>query len=124
MDPSSLPVDTLLLLRFVKLAAAMLLAAGTIGAFLPDALADRKRAALFLAGPGFGLSWAMGFVLAWARGQSPISGWLLGSMVLSIFSLNVVLWATGKEGRRSAAAAALAIGTLIATLALMVWRPR
>ena len=123
MDPGTLPLDTLLALRFFKLAAAMILCAGTIGAFLPRDLEDRRRAAYFVAGPGFGLSWALGLVLAWARGHSPLSPWILGALVLSLVSINVVLWSTGKDGRRSVGAAAVALTTLAATLALMVWQP-
>lgn len=123
MDPGTLPLDTLLVLRFLKLGAAMLLCAGTVGAFLPRDLEDRRRAAYFLAGPGLGLSWALGFVLAWARGHSPLSAWILGAIALSLVSLNVVLWATGRDGRRSGTSAALALGTLAGSLALMVWQP-
>ena len=70
-----------------------------------------------------GLSWAVGFVLAWARGHSPLSGWILGSLALSLVSLNVILWSTGREGRRTPMAAAIALGALAATVALMVWQP-
>lgn len=123
MEPASLPLATLLVLRFVKLAAAMLLAAGTVGAFLPRDLEDRKRAAYFLFGPGFGLSWGAGFVLMWARSRSPLEPWILGGIVLSLVTLNVVLWSVGRDGRRGPGAAALAVGTLLATLALMVFQP-
>jgi hypothetical protein len=42
---------------------------------------------------------------------------------LSLFSLQVVLYAVGKDGRRGPIAAALAITPLVGTAALMVWRP-
>lgn len=123
MEPGTLPLDTLLLLRVLKLAAAMALGAGTVGAFLPRDLEDRRRAAYFVAGPGLGASWALGFILAWARGHSPLSAWILGALALSLVSINVVLWATGREGRRTAGAAAVALAALVATLVLMVWQP-
>jgi peptidoglycan/LPS O-acetylase OafA/YrhL len=110
-------------LRLVKLLAVALLASGTVGAFLPRDLEDRQRAAYALAGPGFGLSWVCGFLMIWAQQRSLLSGWLLGAAVLSVFSLNVVLWSTGKDGRRGPIAAALAIGSLALTIALMVLRP-
>ena len=110
-------------LRLLKLLAAALWASGTIGAFLPKDLADRQRAAYFLMGPGFGLSWALGFVLLFARQVSPISTWTIGAMVVSFFSLNVVLWSVGKEGRRGPIGASLAIGCLVGVFALMVLRP-
>ncbi len=110
-------------LRLVKLLAVGALCAGTVGAFLPRALEDRQRAAYALAGPGFGLSWACGFVMVWAQQRSLLSAWLLGATVTSLFSLNVVLWSVGKDGRRGPIAAALGIGSLALTLALMVLRP-
>lgn len=113
----------LVTLRLVKLLGVAALAAGTIGAFLPRDYDDRQRAAYALAGPGFGVSWIAGFLMIWAQGRSLLSLWVLGGIGLSLFSLNVVLWAVGKDGRRGPRAAALAIGTLALTIALMVYRP-
>lgn len=110
-------------LRLIKQLAVAALVAGTVGAFLPRALEDRQRAAYVLAGPGFGLSWVCGFLMVFAQQRSLLSGWLLGAMVVSVFSLNVVLWGVGKEGRRGPIAAALGIGSLAVTIALMVLRP-
>lgn len=110
-------------LRLIKLLAAALWASGTIGAFLPKDLEDRQRAAYFLMGPGFGLSWVLGFVLAFAREMSLLSAWAIGAMALSLFSLNVVLWSVGREGRRGPVGASLAIAGLVGTFALMVFRP-
>jgi hypothetical protein len=110
-------------LRLVKLLAVALLSAGTVGAFLPKSLEDRQRAAYTLLGPGFGISWFCGFLMVWAQQRSLLSLWLIGSVVLSIFSLNVALWSVGKEGRRGPIAAALGIGSLVLTIALMVLRP-
>ncbi len=113
----------LVALRLVKLLGVSALAAGTIGAFLPRGYDDRQRAAYGLAGPGFGVCWIAGFLMAWAQARSLLSAWILSAMVLSVFSLNVVLWGVGKDGRRGPRAAALAIGTLVATIALMALRP-
>jgi hypothetical protein len=110
-------------LRLLKLLAVALLASGTIGAFLPRALEDRQRAAYFLLGPGFGLCWFCGFLMVWAQQRSLLSLWMLGSVLLSVFSLNVALWSVGKEGRRGPIAAALAIGSLALTIGLMTLRP-
>ena len=54
-------------LEIAKLLSVAALFSGTLGAFLPESLADRQRAAYWLAGPGFGATWIAGFVLAWAR---------------------------------------------------------
>lgn len=110
-------------LRLVKLLAVLMLSAGTIGAFLPKDLEDRQRAAYGLMGPGFGIAWFCGFLMIWAQQRTLLSTWVIGGAVISLFSLNVVLWSVGKDGRRSATAAALAIGSLAATVTLMVLRP-
>jgi len=110
-------------LRLAKLLAVAALAAGTIGAFLPRALEDRQRAAYALMGPAFGICWAAGFFMIWAQQRSLLSLWIIASAVTSLFSLNVVLWSVGKDGRRGPIAAALAIGSLAITITLMVLRP-
>lgn len=116
-------VSWVIWLRLVKLLAVAALSAGTVGAFLPRALEDRRRAAYALVGPGFGLSWFCGFLMTWAQERSLLSFWLIGGALVSIFSLNVVLWSVGKDGRRGPIAAALAIGSLALTIALMTLRP-
>lgn len=110
-------------LEIAKLLSVSLLFAGTAGAFLPEALADRQRAAYMLAGPGFGLTWVLGFVLAWARNVSTLSWWIVASIALSLVSVNALLWATAKDGRRSGTAAAVAIVPLVLCVILMVLRP-
>jgi hypothetical protein len=113
----------LLLLKFVKVLAVAALFAGTVGALLPRDLGDRRRAAYALAGPGFGVTWLCGFGLAAFEEVPILSGWILGAMALSLLSLQVVLYAVGKDGRRTPATALLAVLPLAATVALMVWRP-
>lgn len=122
MDPA-LPAWAHQWLEIGKLLAVSVLFAGTVGAFLPEALPDRQRAAYTLAGPGFGLTWVLGFVLAWARGISTLSLWIVLAIALSIVSINAVLWATAKDGRRSGTAAALGIVPLVLCVILMVLRP-
>jgi hypothetical protein len=113
----------LALLKVVKLLAVAALFSGTVGALVTRDLGDRRRFAYAIAGPGFGVTWACGFGLA-AYEEIPIlSTWLLGAMALSLLSLQVVLYAVGQDGRRSPATAALALLPLVATVALMVFRP-
>jgi len=111
------------LLRVIKLLAVSALFAGTIGAFLPRDLRDRRVFAYALAGPGFGLAWATGFALGALEELPLVAVWTIGAMACSLFSLQVVLYAVGKEGRRTGVAAALAIVPLVATVVLMVYRP-
>lgn len=113
----------LALLKFIKLLAVAALFSGTVGALLPRDLGDRRRFAYAVAGPGFGVTWATGFGLAAFEEIPILSTWLLGAMALSLLSLQVVLYAVGKDGRRTAGTAALALLPLVATVALMVWRP-
>lgn len=117
------PIELLVLLRFLKVVSVLALAAGTVGAFLPRALEDRQRAAYWLAGPGLLFTWGLGVVIAWDRGVSLLAAWIVGAIALSLVSLQVVLWTVGREGRRTPTAAAIAIGTLLGALALMVWKP-
>ncbi|MGH7435179.1 MAG: hypothetical protein ACRENE_05865 [Polyangiaceae bacterium] len=112
-----------LLLHFAKILAVAVLFAGTLGAFVARDLRDRRLFAFALAGPGFGASWACGFGLAAAMEVPLLSTWILGGLVLSFFSLQVVLFAVGKEGRRTPLVATLAIAPLVGTVALMVWKP-
>ncbi|AKF06316.1 hypothetical protein [Sandaracinus amylolyticus] len=117
------PIELLLVLRFVKLIAVAALAAGTVGAFVPLALEDRQRFAYAVAGPGFGAVWIAGWAMAFGGGVSLVAPWIVGAATASLLSINVVLWAVGKDGRRSARAGMTACGLLAVCLALMVWKP-
>ena len=117
------PVELVVLLRLLKLLAVMALAAGTVGAFLPEPLSDRQRAVYFVAGPAWGLAMALGFVLTWSRGLSLLSTWVLSSLVLAIVQIQVLLFAVGKDGRRTLATGAIAVGLLVLIVALMVYQP-
>ncbi|MEO0325292.1 MAG: hypothetical protein AAF447_20210 [Myxococcota bacterium] len=118
-------MEIILPLRFVKLLAVLMLVAGTVGATLPGEmpLAARRRFAFAFAGPGFGLTWITGIVLAWQLGHALLSTWVVTSLALSLLSLQGVLYVAGKDGRAGLRPALLAWLPLVATLALMVWRP-
>ena len=118
-----IPRRVILLLRFAKILAVAALFTGTVGALLASDLRDRRLFAYALAGPGFGAAWACGFGLAAAMEVSIASTWIIGAIALSLFSLQVVLYAVGKDGRRGPLVAALALAPLVATVALMVWKP-
>ena len=111
-------------LRFAKLLAVALLFAGSVGAVLPADLRDRRRFAYALAGSGFILAWFFGFLLLREVSASFFEPWILGGMGLSFLSLNGVLYAVGREGRRSWGSAVFILATLVGALALMVFRPR
>jgi hypothetical protein len=110
-------------LRLIKVLAVAMVFTGTVGALLPRDLEDRRRFAYFIAGPGYGLAWLTGFVLAWTLEIPVLVFWVLTALALSMFSLQVVLFSVGREGRRGPVTAALALLPLVATVALMLWRP-
>lgn len=116
-------MELYLVLRFAKLLAVMLLVSGTVGAVAAEAYADRQRFAYRLAGPGFGLTWLLGFVLVGVRDLPLLSPWMLGSMALSLLSINGVLYIAGRPTRRTWLAGTLTLLPLVLALALMVWRP-
>jgi hypothetical protein len=113
----------LLVCRFLKVLSVALLFSGSIGAVLARDFKDRQRFAYAIAGPGFGLTWALGFMLAWLTGVSLMSWWIMGALALSFVSLQGVLYVAGKDGRRGAGAAIVILAPLVATVALMIWRP-
>jgi hypothetical protein len=110
-------------LHFAKLLAVTALVTGSVGAVLARDLDDRRRFAFALAAPGFGASWLLGFLLAWTVPFSLMSTWILGALALSFFSLQVVLYAVGKDGRRTPITAALIVVPLVSTIGLMVFKP-
>ncbi len=115
---------TYLWLRFGKMLAVALLFAGCLGAVLPVDLRDRRRFAYAVAGPGFILSWYFGFMLLGEVAAAFAEAWIYGAMGLSFVSLNGVLWAVGRDGRRSWGSGAFILATLIGAFALMVFKPR
>jgi hypothetical protein len=111
------------LIRFLKVLAVAGLFTGSIGAIVPRDIADRRLFAYAIAGPSFGVAWLCGFLLI-AQEELPfLQGWILGGMALSFFSLQAVLFAVGKEGRRGPGVAIAILAPLVATVGLMVFRP-
>lgn len=116
-------MGALVAVRLAKLAAVMLLAGGTGGALFARDLKVKRRAAFFVAGPGLIVAWMLGYALAFARGTSPISGWILGAMAASTLSFLLVAWSALRDGRSSTGLALGSILALAAALVLMVLRP-
>lgn len=122
MDPS-LPLWAFPLLQCVKLLAVIGLFVGTSGVFFTDDHQRQQRAAFWLAGPALGVTWVVGFVLAWARNISTLTPWIVGAMLLSLISINAVLYTAGRPGRVSKTTTACAILPLVCSVALMIYRP-
>lgn len=113
----------LLSLKFVKLLAVTLYLSGSLGAVFSRDFEERQRFAYYLAGPGFGLTWLLGFVLAGVMAQSYFATWILGALALSFVSLQSLLYAVGKDGRRTVLSSLMILAPLVATVALMVFKP-
>ncbi len=111
------------LLRLGKLLSVALVFAGTAGVFFAQTAEMRRRAAFWIAGPGYALAWIAGLSLAGFRGISLLSTFVLLGFGFSLFSLQVVLFVAGRPERGSWQSAALAFVPLVATVALMVFRP-
>ena len=116
-------MTALLVLKFLKILSVATLFTGSIGAVLPRDHDDRRRFAHWIAGPAWLMTWGSGILLAWLQGVSLLSTWILGAFALTLVSQNAVLYVAGKEGRRSIGAALFILVPLIATVALMVWKP-
>jgi hypothetical protein len=116
---------TLLLpwLKALKVLAVSVVFSGAIGTVIASNPKDRSVFAYYLFGPGLLVTWAIGLVLTWAAAVELYSLWLLGSMGLSLVSLNAVLYIAGKENRRSPASIALTIVPLVLTVILMIVKP-
>jgi hypothetical protein len=112
-----------LLLRFLKVLAVAGVFTGSVGAFLPRDLRDRQRFGYLVAGPSYAVAWLCGFGLVGAEQLPFLQTWILGGLALSFFSLQAVLFAVGKEGRRGTGVAVAIVAPLVATVALMVWKP-
>ena len=110
-------------IKFAKLLSVTLYLSGSLGAVFARDLEDRQRFAYQLAGPGFGLTWLLGFVLAGLMGQSYLATWILGALALSFASLQGPLFAVGRVGRRTVLSSLVILGPLVATVGLMVFKP-
>lgn len=122
IELSNIP-GLVLWLRFLKLIGTMCFAAGVLSAMFPMAHPTRARLIYVLGGAGFLISWAAGFIYAPLIGYPLTQSWVLGSMVSSVFTLNVLLYLAGKAERYGVKPCVLATAGFLVTVALMVWRP-
>ena len=108
------------LLLLLKLGAVLAYAAGAGASLLSTSLEARKRAVHGVASPALVVIWICGYALSQLLGVSLSEPWLLGGMVLSVVSLLALVFSAQRGARPWAA---VAVGALLATLALMVLRP-
>lgn len=114
--------SVLLTLRVLKFASTFAFVSGVVGTLVTEA-GSRGRFAYQIAGPGFGLTWVFGFLLAYFVRAPLYSTWILGALVLTMTSLQATLWLAGKPQRSATKAAPFLLLPLLGTLTLMILRP-
>ncbi len=121
--PGSKSMTVILLYRFIKTVAILLLAAATAGAFVPEQARTRQRMVYGMGTVGLALTWIAGFGLLRSTGASMAAPWIAGSVVLSVVWFHAVVWAVEQPQRRQARWALAASLPLLAAVGLMVFRP-
>ncbi len=117
-------MEYVLYIRLLKLLAVAVYVTGALGVTIASEKKTQRRFAFALAGPGFGLTWLVGFFLIALRHERVMATWVMGSMAASLVTINVVIYlAAGSEDRRGALSIGLIAVTLLSTFALMVFRP-
>lgn len=110
-------------LRLAKWVGLMTFSAGVAGAVLPSSWEDRQRAVYQLATPGFVLTWMAGYGLMRSTSVSMGSPWISGTLLLSLVTLQAIVWGVERPDRRRGVVAVVALGGLLGSTALMVARP-
>lgn len=111
-----------LAIRLLKYVGVLMFAMGIAGALLPNEQRMRQRAALWIAAPGFVLTWFAGYGLTRELGLSLGEPWISISMVASMAALHETLRATEPGHTPSRLHAGLVIGLLLISLTTMVVR--
>ena len=111
-----------LVIRLLKYVGVLAFAMGIAGALLPNEQRMRQRAALWIATPGFALTWFAGYGLTRELGLSLGEPWISISMVASMVALHETLRATEPRHTPSRWHAALVLGLLLTSLTTMVIR--
>ncbi len=109
--------------RVVKWVGVLLFAAGVLGGVMARDVEDRRRAVYAAATPGFIVAWVAGWNLLREAGVSMGSAWVSAGLVLSLVTLQAVVWGVERAGRPRVLVTAVALGSLLANVALMTARP-
>ena len=116
-----MPLTAYRWLLFVKLAAALVYAGGTLASLLSSSLPERRRAVHRVASPALLVVWLSGYALAEAQGLSLAELWLFGGLCGSFVSLTALTISLHVTHR--ALVGAVACAALGLVLSLMVFRP-
>ena len=110
------------LILLCKLLSCLALAAGTWGGLTPNTHADRQRAVYGLATPAFFFTWLFGYAMMRQGGYTMGAPWISASLLTSLLSL-LALTRAVEQDRPAPITSAVAVLGLVATVALMVFRP-
>ncbi len=111
-----------LVIRLLKYVGMLMFAMGIAGTLLPNDQRVRQRAALWIATPGFVLTWFAGYGMTRELGLSLGEPWISISMVASMAALHETLRASEPGRTPSRLHAALILGLLLISLTSMVVR--
>ena len=114
---------TYLLIRFAKFAGVLAFAGGAIGALVAPDLATRKTLVHRVASPGLLAVWGFGLLLAFRLGRPWSELWILGAFATSFVLQGLLTWRAARVEHGGPGPAAVALALLVASLALMIWRP-
>ncbi len=110
-------------IKLAKLLGVLVYVTGSVGCVVSRNFDDRKRFAVWLAGPGFLATWGFGVALTQFNAVPLFALWILGAMVCSIVSFNGVLYLSAKEGRGGPISTSVVVVPLLIAVSLMVLRP-
>lgn len=109
--------------RVAKWIGVLLFAAGVLGGVTARDVEDRRRAVYAMATPGFVVAWVAGWNLLREAGVSMGSAWVSAGLLLSLVTLQVVVWGVERTSRPRRLVAVVALGSLLANVVLMTARP-
>jgi hypothetical protein len=115
-------VELVLAVRLAKFLAMALFLAGLAAAFTGETVAVRRRAIALVLAPGFLLTWALGFGLAFATGSPLLTPFVLYTLLASFVALQAALYYGLGEGRSRGAPLVICAVSVAASFFFMVFR--
>jgi hypothetical protein len=111
------------LLLLVKFTGVLLFAGGAMASFIASDLEARKAAIHRQGSLGLLLTWLSGFGLAHTLGWTLTQLWLVAGLAVSFVTQGVLTWSVAAPGPPKRGAASAVAALVVATLAIMIWKP-